>query len=293
MFYSERRKNILRRIKRTGDLYYKNSRLDSHAGKIAGSAVHKRGFIFRLSKWLLKNGMSIDTWTFLTLILIFLSIFFLICIFLKSGIFIFILISVIFIFLTYIFIDLKGRRVSHKKENQLEGFLIDLTGNLYANPNILLGIQKTLASSEDPLRREFEIIVDDVRRGLLLNEALKNLLNRNRSKIFNIVITGLIAANEKGADVIEFLKDQIDYIREKKSITNYIKILSSGPRYTSYIIMLTPLVALTTSALINRNFISSLLSGGGIAVLIYSCVSYVVGFLIINKIVSFTDLENA
>ena len=34
------------------------------------------------------------------------------------------------------------------------------------------------------------------------------------------VLTGLVVANEKGTDLIDFLKDQIDYTREKKSINN-------------------------------------------------------------------------
>ncbi|MBM3707289.1 MAG: hypothetical protein FJW69_02950 [Actinobacteria bacterium] len=276
-------------MSRAGNLFQENFKSGMQDEKSKRSLFYEKGPVFKLGMWLLKNGLSVDAWTFLMFVLICISTFFLISIFLKSGIFIFILLSVIFIFLTFILIDFRGRKIINKKEEQLEGFLIDLVGNLYANPNILAAIQKTLETSEDPLRREFESVVDDVRRGLLLNEALKNMLGKNMSKIFHIVITGLTAANEKGADLINFLKDQIDYIREKKSISNYIKILSSGPRYTSYIIMLIPLAALAISALINRNFVGSLLSGAGIAVLIYSIISYTAGFIIINRIVSFIE----
>jgi len=274
-----------------GNLFQENLRFYIQGAKSGKhlSYSYRRSILDKLGIWLLKNGLSIDAWTFLMFVLNCISALFIGCIFIKNGLFIFTLLSLIFIFLTFIVIDFRGRKIIHKKEGQLEGFLIDLLGNLYANPNILLGIQKTLETSEEPLKQEFEHVVDDVRRGVLLNEALKNMLNRNKSKIFDVIVTGLIAANEKGADVMDFLKDQIDYIREKKSISNYIKILSSGPKYTSYIIMLIPLAALTISALINRNFIGSLLSGTGLAVLVYSIISYTAGFLIINRIVSFTE----
>lgn len=285
MFYCQKRKNILKRIGRTGELLQADTESRFYGGKVKKSASYRKGVIFKFSTWLLKNGVSIDAWTFSVLILICISVFFLISIFIKNGIFFFILISIIFIFLIFILIDFKGRKISYKKENQLESFLLDLMSNLYANPNILTGIQKTLETSENPLKREFEFFIDDIRRGMLFNEALKNMLARNRSKIFEIVITGFSAANEKGADIVEFLKDQIDYIREKKSITNYIKILSTGPRYTSYIIMFIPITALTVSTLINKSLLNILTSGAGLAVLIYSIISYLVGFFIINRII--------
>lgn len=179
-----------------------------------------------------------------------------------------------------------------KKEAQMEGFLIDLTGNLYANQNILQCIQKTMQDTDNPLRSDFENVVDQTRRGVLLNDALENMVMVNSSRIIRFVISGLIAANEKGVDLISFLKDQIDYLREKKSISNYIRILSSGPRYSSYVIMLIPIAVLGTVSLLNRGFAQSLISPPGLWVLIYSAVSFTAGFLIINKIVNLTEGVN-
>ena len=104
-----------------------------------------------------------------------------------------------------------------------------------------------------------------------------------------MVISGFIASNEKGVDLIEYLKDQLDYIREKKSISSYIRILSSGPRYTSYIIMLIPVVVVCIVSLLNKNFAHSLLNGFGLGVLIYALLSYIAGFLIINRIVNLAE----
>ena len=99
---------------------------------------------------------------------------------------------------------------------------------------------------------------------------------------------GFIAANEKGVNLIEFLKSQIEYIREKKSIINYIRILSSGPKYTSYIIMVIPIISLLIASFINKNFLENLLSKVGLLILIYSAVSYFIGILLINRLVNLT-----
>ena len=217
------------------------------------------------------------------------SLIFTVSIFFKNGILIFISVSIFLCLATYIFIDIRGRKIIQKKEDQLEGFLIDLTGNLYANPNVLISIQKTLELAENPLKSEFETVIEDTRRGILLNEALFGMIERNKSEIIRMVISGFIASNEKGVDLIEYLKDQLDYIREKKSISSYIRILSSGPRYTSYVIMLIPVAVVCIVSLLNKNFTQSLLNGFGLGVLIYALFSYIAGFLIINRIVNLAE----
>lgn len=243
----------------------------------------------RISNWLIRNNLNIDVWMFIILILILISFILIVCLFFKIGILLFIIFSSAFIFLIYIVIDYRGRRASSLKELQMEEFIIGLTGNLYSNPNLLLAIQKTVIDVEDPLKKEFGAIIDDCRRGLNLKEAFENFLLKNRSKLIQVVITGLVAANDKGGDLIGFLKDQLDYLRERKNLNSYIRILSTGPRYTSYIIAVLPLLVIIVSMFINRELSSLFVSGAGLFVLIYVCISYSVGFLLINKIVNISD----
>ena len=212
---------------------------------------------------------------------------FVVGIFFKPGLILSILFSIINIFLIFIFINIRKRRENFKKENQLEQFLLDLVGNLYGNPNILNCIQETVEETDYPLRKEFELVLGDTRRGLLLNEALRNMIRRNSSALIEIVLIGFIAANDKGVDLIGFLKDQVEYIREKKNMEMYVKILSSGPKYTSYLITLIPVVSIIIIILINRNILDILFSKIGILTLVYIILSNIVGFFIINRMVNY------
>jgi Flp pilus assembly protein TadB len=295
LYAIEKRKNIISRLMRYRDNYdyggsnFINGRPGDPTNLNKKGILNNRGLISKINYWLQKNSISLGAREFMILIIIILSLVFTACLAFTINLMIPILLSAVILFLMFIFIDLRGRKENLKKEDQLENFLLDLIGNLYANPNITLGIQKTLESAEYPLKRDFEIVIDDVRRGILLNDALRSMVKRNSSNIIEVVLTGLVVANEKGTDLIDFLKDQIDYTREKKSINNYIKILSSGPKYTSYIIMLIPVASIIIASLINKNFISSLLSGIGIAILIYAGISYFLGFLFINRIINFGE----
>jgi len=210
----------------------------------------------------------------------------LVCLYFSVPIFILVFIFFISILIFYIIINSIISYIRQKKENQLETFLIDLVGNLYGNPNILVSIRKSIEKTNSPLKSDLQIILDDCAKGILLKDALKNMINRNKSNLIEIVLMGIIAANEKGVDLVAFLNYQIEYLREKKSLNNYIKILSTGPKYTSYFIMIIPLISIFAVLLLNRNFISLYIGGIGMIVIIYSLASYIIGFLLINKIIN-------
>jgi len=276
----EKKRNIIKRFLRSSN--YSISKKNK-----------KIGIIEKADTWLKKNNINLDIKEFIIVIFTISLLPLILGLLLRVGIFISILLSIIAVFLTFIFIDLRSRKENAKKENQLEQFLLDLVGNLYGNPNILVSLEKTLGDAEYPLAREFEIVLGDTKRGLLLNQALWNMINRNKSLIIEVVLIGFIAANDKGINLIEFLKDQIEYIRERKNIENYIKILSSGPKYTSYIIVFIPLVSIIIIALINKNFVEILFSSIGLLFLAYAIISYGIGFFLINRIVNFSERSRA
>jgi tight adherence protein B len=241
----------------------------------------------KITIWINRNNLGLDAGEFLILISVLFSLILFAGLFFKIGLIFSILLLIVSIFIFFIYINLRRKRENIKKEEQLEQFLLDLTGYLYGNPNILNCIQKTLEDTEYPLKREFELVLNDTRKGLLLNEALKSMITRNSSPLIEVVLIGLIAANDKGVDLIEFLKDQVEYIREKKNMERYIKILSSGPRYTSYLITLIPIISIIVIILINKNIINVLFTGTGILILIYVLLSNVVGFFIINRLINY------
>jgi tight adherence protein B len=218
-----------------------------------------------------------------------LSILFSITILFQVNILFSLLICIVF-FVAFINIfRLFSHRKNQKKERQLEHFLIDLIGNMYGNPNILNGIENTVKEIDQPLKNEFEKVIDDTRRGMLLRDSLLQVVKRNDSRLIELVITSLVIADDKGVDVIDFLKDQLEYIRQRRSLENYIKILSSGPRYTSYIIVAIPMAAIVVILLINKNFLDLYVSGIGMVLIGYSLLSYLVGFLIINRMTDFLN----
>jgi Flp pilus assembly protein TadB len=272
IYYSNKRKFIYNKLIRNEETVIKKRRNKSFTG-----------FIFLLYK---QSNLPISFREFVIIIFIIFSAELLVSTYFYLSIFIIAFIFFTTILIIYVVINSISTLIVHKKENQLGSFLIDLAGNLYGNPNILVSIRKSIEKTNPPLKNDLQIILDDCAKGILLKDALKNMINRNKSGLIEIILIGIIAANEKGVDLVSFLNYQIEYLREKKSLNNYIRILSTGPKYTSYFIMIIPLFSIIAVLLLNKNFINLYLSGFGLIVIIYSLLSYITGFFLINKIIN-------
>ena len=153
----------------------------------------------------------------------------------------------------FVLINIRRKKENMKKTAQLEQFLLDLKGNLYGNPNLLISLEKTIQFIGYPLKADFEIVINDTRRGLLLEEALKKMINLNSNYLIKVILKGIIVADQQGAELMTVIDEQIEYLREKRNIDNYIKIISTSPKYTAYIIMLLPILVIFTLIFINRN----------------------------------------
>lgn len=243
----------------------------------------------KINTWLMKNNINLEIEEFFIIISILMSLLIIIGIFTAPNIIISFLLSIFLVFVLFIFINIRKKRENYKKEIQLEQFLLDLKGNLYGNQNILNSLEQTVSETEYPLKKDFELVINDTKRGLLLDEALRNMVKRNSSSLIEIVLSGLIVANDKGADIISFLTDQIEYIREKRAIDNYIKILSTGPKYTAYLIMLIPVAAIIVIILINNNIIDIFFSSFGIISLVYVVLSNAIGIFLINRLLNYQN----
>lgn len=269
----ERKQNFLRVI-------LKNNILSNKASE------EKETFFEKVLLWYKLKNLNISFSSFLILLFVIFSFEIMICLFFKLSFLILIIILIATACLILIIINIYKGKSIEKKELQLEQFLINLSGNYYMNPNLIVCIRKSLDNIDDPLKSDFEVILNDCAKGLLLKDALKEMIARNDSKLIEVIVSGLIAANEKGTDLNSFLKYQIEYIREKKTLINYIKVLSSGPKYTSYFIMFIPLFSILLIALFNKNFLSLFYLDVGIYVLIYSLISFLIGFILINKVIN-------
>ena len=137
------------------------------------------------------------------------------------------------------------------------------TLNLWVNAlrsgySVLQGMETIATELPPPVSKEFERVVQEVRLGLSLNQAMDNMYNRVPSEDLDLVITAVNIQREVGGNLAEVL-DTISFtIRERVRIKGEIRTLTAQGRASGWIITLLPVALGGLLYMINPGYVSEL-----------------------------------
>ena len=133
---------------------------------------------------------------------------------------------------------------ANRRMNTFNGQLGD-TLNLWVNAlrsgySVLQAMESIATELPPPVSKEFERVVQEVRLGLGLEQAMANMYRRVPSDDLDLVITAVNIQREVGGNLAEVL-DTISFtIRERVRIKGEIKTLTAQGHISGWIISLLP-----------------------------------------------------
>ncbi|MCA9979606.1 MAG: type II secretion system F family protein [Anaerolineales bacterium] len=154
-------------------------------------------------------------------------------------------------------------RAATKRLQAFDGQLSD-TLNLWVNAlrsgfSVMQGMEAIAAELPPPVSKEFERIIQEIRLGISMEDALSNSLRRVPSEDYDLVITAVNIQREVGGNLAEIL-DIISFtIRERVRIKGEIRTLTAQGRASGWIITLLPLGLSIVLYLINPDYITELI----------------------------------
>ncbi|MCA9943423.1 MAG: type II secretion system F family protein [Ardenticatenaceae bacterium] len=154
------------------------------------------------------------------------------------------------------------RTMAKRRMQAFDAQLSD-TLNLWVNAlrsgySVLQAMEAIATELPPPVSAEFERVVQEVRLGLSVEQALANMYRRVPSEDLDLVITAVNIQREVGGNLAEVL-DTISYtIRERVRIKGEIRTLTAQGRVSGWIISLLPLVLGFILYLINPEYVSEL-----------------------------------
>lgn len=149
-------------------------------------------------------------------------------------------------FIEYVILDIQiGKRKKQLEEESLEYFPILLLC-LKGSNNVKKAISLTNEQVNNSLSKEFERVIRDVKIGKSLDEALTLMKDRVPSTFIINIIVNLIEANRMGNSISLSIKDQLDYIENKRKnkIIKYHKMMPFKVAIASIIFVFTMLFLL-------------------------------------------------
>ncbi|MBK9049451.1 MAG: type II secretion system F family protein [Chloroflexi bacterium] len=145
-----------------------------------------------------------------------------------------------------------------KFDYQLSDTLNLWVNSLRSGYSVLQGMEAIATELAPSVSKEFERVVQEVRLGLSLSQALDNMYRRVPSEDLDLVNTAINIQREVGGNLAEIL-DIISFtIRERVRIKGEIRTLTAQQRASGWIISLLPVALAGILYLINPTYISEL-----------------------------------
>ena len=196
----------------------------------------------------------------------------------KWGIFVALFFGVVLFLLPRLVLrQLKVRRLE-KFNFQLEDALGVISSSLKAGFSINQALEEVAEQNIHPISVEFRLLIQEIRLGVPVEQALENMNRRLRSEDFELVATAILTARQTGGELTGTLERVASLIRERVRISNKVRALTALGRLQAILIALTPVALLIGLWWINPVMIRAFVTNPiGIALLIVAGIFDVIG----------------
>jgi tight adherence protein B len=139
----------------------------------------------------------------------------------------------------------------------------------------------------DPVSMEFRQVVEEMRLGRPMREALYNLADRMGDVNIPILIVGVLVSQEVGGNLAEVIDNCAHTIRERAKLQRQVKALTAQGRLSGTVLTLLPFFVGVAMYAINPVYYEPMTrSVTGHYMILYACASLLYGHFLIRRIVN-------
>lgn len=181
---------------------------------------------------------------------------------------------------------LKRRRLERFNE-QLAPALEAMSNALKAGFSIQQAFSSVVDEGEAPIAQEFSMFLQQLRIGVMFEEALGEMDRRMGSEDLTLMVQSIEIARQTGGNLTEVFDRISDTIRERRRIEGKIRSLTAQGKIQGRVVSAMPLLLGIGMYLIDSQMMMTFLkSTAGILVLLLVVILEILGAVFINKIVN-------
>ena len=138
------------------------------------------------------------------------------------------------------------RAIAKRQKNfhtQLLDVLVLIKGAVQAGYSLMQALDLAVKEVPNPASEEFGRVIQEIRLGITLEEALFNLSERMENDDLQIVVTAIIINSQVGGNLSTVLEASISTIRDRMQLMGEIRSLTSYGRYVGYFLTMLPFIA--------------------------------------------------
>ncbi len=168
---------------------------------------------------------------------------------------------------------------------QLEDALTSMSSALKSGFSINQAIEVVAQENRRPISVEFRLLMQEIRLGVPVDEALQKMANRLESDDFELVSTAIITARQTGGELTSIFQRLAGVIRERTRIQGRLRSMTAQGRLQAYVVGAMPFILMLAMNYVAPQMMSVFFNSiVGIMIMIGVCMLVLIGFLVIRKI---------
>jgi len=172
-----------------------------------------------------------------------------------------------------------------KFNEQLEDALLSMSGSLKAGFSIIQALDVVANENRNPISLEFTLLMQEIRLGVPLEQALMKMHERVGSPDFELVAVAIITARQTGGELTVILERLAGVIRERVRITQRITSLTAQGRLQAKVIGAMPFLLMFAMSMIAPAMMNMFFGSiQGVLLILLAVTLVIIGFFIIRKI---------
>lgn len=178
------------------------------------------------------------------------------------------------------------RRCSALVNQMVDGMTI-MSNGIKAGQSLTQSMERVVENIHGPLAQEFSLILNKVRLGMSVEEALNEFGERIPRQDVQMFVTAVNILKETGGNLAETFQTITSTVRERQKVEKKIEALTAQGTMQAIIITLVPLLLLGIFLLIDPNFVKPLFDKPlGWVFLAIMLTLQVIGLVVMKKIVT-------
>ena len=126
-------------------------------------------------------------------------------------------------------------------ERQLPDMLLMIAGALRAGASLPIALESGVQESAPPISQEFDLLLREIRLGIDLDDAMRNIEKRIPVPDFMMVTAAVTISREVGGNLAEALESVARTLRDKLQMEGKIRALTSQGRMQGIVMTCLPL----------------------------------------------------
>ncbi len=172
-----------------------------------------------------------------------------------------------------------------KFNEQLEDALTSMSSSLKAGFSINQALEVIADENKKPISVEFRLLMQEMRLGVPLDDALRKMVNRLDSPDMELVATAIITARQTGGELTSILERLASVIRERTRIEGKLRAITAQGKLQAYLIGAMPFLLVTAMMYVAPAMMTSFFNSiVGILIAVAAVITVIIGFLVIRKI---------